>query len=576
MGDPAGKDRSLPPSLAILRRRLGVALAFSGGVALLSFSVPLFTMQVYDRVLTSRSTETLTALLVLTLVLVAGQAAMEAVRGRYLQRCAANFDADLVPHVLSRSARLCALNPTAGAARALPDAQKLRDFIGSAGMIALTDLPFAPLFLLICFVFHPWLGLTAALGMVLVAALALILNRANAQPTSKALRSTGAAAGMGSRIAGEAAALRALALSAPLSERHALAHRAASIDSLASSERLARAQSTSRGLRMALQVCITAVGALLVIRNEITPGMLLASSIIAGKALAPVDQSVANWKQFAAAREAWTRTTRLFSTIPEEKPRTHVAMVEGAVHLEGVAIPVPGTRRLAVSGATLSVGAGRMATITGANGAGKSLLLEAIAGVRPMQSGAITLDGTPLDQWNEANRAAQIGFLPQRVSLYPGTIAENIAGFADLDPALLEAAIELSNAARTIATLPDGLDTTVPDGTGNISAGLVRRIGVARAIYGWPAVLLLDEPMADLDADGRSAMAEVIRTFRDAGRTIIAVSSTPGILAMSDCGLVLANGRAHAANTREELMRMVSPQRRDRRAGPTRIADRAA
>ncbi|MEL6437563.1 MAG: type I secretion system permease/ATPase, partial [Pseudomonadota bacterium] len=422
------------------------------------------------------------------------------------------------------------------------------------GLISLCDLPWVPIFLVVCFVFHPMIGWVATAGALIVFVLAFLNEFVTKRALSEAAAHGQSAQYFANTTLQNVEAIRALGMEGNLRGRWSQMHNDMLASQAVASDKAGALLSASRFVRMSLQIVILGVGAYLALEGAITPGVMIAASIMMGRALAPVDQIASQWKQFVAARAAYGRLKSLFATVEEEDKKTDLPEPKGAVSAEGLTVAAPGSSTPIVKGVTFAVEPGDVMAIVGPSGAGKSSLIRALVGVWPPTGGAARLDGSELQHWDNDKLGRHFGYLPQTVELFAGTIAENIARFDEVDDARVVAAAEAANAHTLIQSLPDGYDTQIGPGGGKLSGGQRQRVGFARALYADPKVLILDEPNANLDSDGEEALARAITGLREQGRTVLFVSHKMSLIALSNKALLLKDGRMQAFGDTKDLL----------------------
>lgn len=536
------------------------AAAFGCVINLLALAGPFFMLEVYDRVLPSRSVPTLVALLLLVLVLYAFSGILDVVRARIMARVAAAVDLGLSGRVFAAIAGAPLRARIDGdVLRPARDLEQIRSFLGGAGPAALFDLPWMAFYLAVCFLLHPLMGWLTAAGVVVLATLTLITDLR----TRHLARAAAAAAARRNRH-GEAAHRNAEAIAAMGMGRHA-GEQWESAN--AEHDRLQRQASdiagalsgASRTLRYILQSGVLALGAYLVIRQEMTAGMIVAGSILVTRALAPAELAIANWKGFLAARQSWRRLRELLELFPEEEARTALPPPGESLAVEAVSVAPPGERRPVVHNVAFRVAAGTAVGVVGPNASGKSSLARALVGVWPPLQGHVRLDGAGLDRWSAAERGRHIGYLPQDVQLLPGSVARNIAR---LDPAASDAdvvaAAKAAGVHDLILRLPDGYETEAGEG-GPLSAGQRQRIALARALYRDPFLVVLDEPNSGLDAEGEEALAKAIDGVRRRGGIAVVVAHRPGVLVALDLVLVMERGTMKAFGPKETVLSRTKP-----------------
>jgi ATP-binding cassette subfamily C protein len=539
-------------------RGLFAAVAlFSVFVNLLMLTGPLFMLQVYDRVLGSRSQETLAALFALVVFLFLMMGLLDLARGRIMTRLAARFQAALDRRVFTAALARAALVPgDPAAASGLRDLEAIRALLAAPVFLALFDAPWAPIFLAAVFIFHPWLGWTAvAGGLVLV--LVTALNQAT---TRRAVLAANAASVRAERMADqlrdEADLVQSMGMRGASFERWSTARGAALAAAVAASDQSGVYSIFSRTFRLFLQSAMLAVGALLVLKGELTPGAMIASSILMGRALAPLEQAVAGWTLVQRAQEAWSRLAALLAAAPPEAPRTVLPRPRAVLEANQLTVVPPGQSQAALRMVSFRLEPGQALGVIGPSGAGKSTLARALTGVWRPAGGWIRLDGATLDQYDPDVLGAHVGYLPQRVTLFDGTIAENIARLAPApNDAAVVAAAQRAAAHQMILDLPDGYDTRVSQAGGRLSGGQIQRIGLARALYGAPVILVLDEPNSNLDNDGSMALNAAIRAVKAEGGSVLIMAHRPAAIQECDQLLLLDGGVRRAYGPRDEVLR---------------------
>lgn len=544
----------LKQALKKYRAVLGTTVIFSFFINLLMFVGPLYMLQVYDRVLASRNETTLVLLTVIACGMLAVYGILEFSRSRLLVRSGIQFDEVLASPLFHRVLKGTLMMPGSNTAFALSDIDKLREFLTGNGLLAILDAPWVPIFLVVCFIFHPLLGIISTAGAIIIFVLAL----ANELSTNKTLKDAGQASQSATHFAQtslqNAEVIKALGMEAPLRDRWQDKHRDMLILQAKASDRAGVVMSMSKFVRMSLQVFILGAGAYLVLLNEVSPGIMIAASIMMGRALAPVEQAVAHWKQFVAARTAYARLEKLFNQIPDDFDKTDLPAPKGALSVENLVSVVPGTRSTVLNGVTFAIEPGEALAVIGPSGAGKSSLVRHAVGVWTGINGTVRIDGAELQHWDPAKLADYIGYLPQDVELFSGTISENISRFQpDNDDKVVEAA-QRAGVHDMILELRDGYDTQIGEGGRQLSGGQRQRVGLARALYGNPKLVILDEPNSNLDSEGEEALMAAIQSLKEEGSTVIFVSHKANLLALSDKVLVLNRGKVQAFGPTQQLM----------------------
>lgn len=557
-----GQNR--PSRIAALIARSRGALAgvavFSGVVNILALTGSFYMLQVYDRVLSSRSIPTLVALSTLALALYALQGLIEIIRSQVMNRVGAHVERDLLKPVHDLVLRL----PLAGRSatdvtQPVRDMEAVRTFMSGQAPIAFLDLPWMPLYLVFIFMLHPWLGWLSVLGMVVLIGLTLLTERQMKEPAKDAASAAAKRFQAIETTRRNVDVIRAMGFSNRAAERFF----SASGDLFKATERASDIAGTLGGLsrvfRMVLQSAMLGLGAYLVLKNQMTAGAIIASSIISGRALAPVELAIANWKLFTSAKQARARLDDLLHVLDNEVKPIDLPVPQKSVEVDGLVVAPPGSRNPTLRNVRLKLEAGDGVAVMGPSGAGKSTLARALVGAWPPLAGSVRLDGAPLEQYPLEKLGAIIGYLPQDVELFEGTIAENISR---LDPDADEAAIiTAAQAARVhdlILHLPDGYKTKVGEGGHNLSVGQRQRIGLARAMFGNPFLIVLDEPNAHLDQEGEAALGEAIANIRARGGIVIAISHRPSIMESVNLAVIVAEGEVKAFGPKEEVLKRLA------------------
>jgi len=538
----------------------GVGL-FSALLNLLMLTAPVFMMQVYDRVLTSRSLPTLVALLVVAGVLLGLMAMLDHLRAVVLGRVGLAVDKALRKSVFDASVNHALQRRGEGdGQQPMRDLDTLRGFLGGPGLAVLFDLPWIPVYLLVCCAFHPLLGALALAGALVLTGLMLLsftLSRRGTQAATQAMaRRNGWL--MGARRNAET--LQALGMAGHIRAHWQAAHLEALLAQVKAAETGAALSAFTKAFRILLQLLLLALGAWLVIGTMATPGVMLAASVLAGRALAPLEQAIAQWRGFVQYREARARLA-LLEVEAENTPRTLLPAPRRSLTLEQVCVAPPARPMPTLQGVTFTLNAGDAMAVVGPSAAGKSTLARALIGVWPVVRGEIRLDGAEIGQWSREDRGRFTGYLPQSVDLLNGTIRENIARFSpDAEDAAIIAAAREAGAHDMILRLPQGYDTVIGETGFALSAGQKQRIGLARALYGTPFLVLLDEPNSNLDAEGEAALGEAIHAVRARGGIVIVMAHRPAALAAVSHALFIRDGRQAAFGERDVVMRRILAQ----------------
>jgi len=537
------EQNSLKAAYSKFRAAFIATMIFSFFLNLLMFVGPLYMLQIYDRVLSSRNETTLIMLTLIAIGLLISYGILDFIRSKLLVRAGLQFDEVLAKPVFHRVVKQQVLAPGSGGHVALSDVDKVREFLTGQGIISFFDAPWVPLFLALCFAFHPWLGMVATAGAVIIFILALLNEFGTRNLLQSAGQSGQEAQHFASTTMQNAEVIRAMGMEEALSKRWQDQHDTMLTDQAAASGRGAMVVSSSKFVRMSLQVCILGVGAYLVLGQEISPGIMIAASIVMGRALAPVEQSVGQWKQFVGARQAHRRLKMLFESIEGDRERIELPAPRGQISVEKLVAFRPGTREPLLKNISFDLAPGEVLALIGPSGSGKSTLVRHLVGAAQPAGGTVRLDGTEIGHWDPDQLGKYLGYLPQGVQLFSGTVAENIARFQESaeDVDIVRAAT-LAGAHEMIQKLPDGYDSEVGTGGGSLSGGQRQRIGLARAVYGMPKVIVLDEPNSNLDSVGEQALLSCIKELKAHDLTVVLVTHKSNLLAVSDKTLMLVDG----------------------------------
>jgi len=536
---------------------------FSFFVNMLMLTGPLYMLNVYDRVLGSRSLETLIALSVLVAFLYGCMGILDFVRGRVMGRIGARFQAQMDRRVFSAALKATTLNRAPReAATGLRDLEAVQRLITSPALMALFDLPWSPLFFLGIFVFHPLMGALALVGAVVLIFVAVMNQATTRTPLERANATSFASETLGAQIRSESEMVHSLGMRGAAFDRWQIA-RGASLDAtIGAADAAGTFTALTKAFRLFLQSAMLGLGAYLVLREELTPGAMIAGSILLGRGLAPIEMIVSQWAVFQKGREGWGRLSVLLGNIPVEKTRTNLPKPAARLVADQVTMLPPGGQQATLRMISFSVEPGQAVGIIGTSGAGKSTLARALTGVWKPAGGKIRLDGAALDQYDPDVLGQHIGYLPQRVQLFDGTIKENIARMSlSPDDAMVVTAAKKADAHEMILKLPDGYDTRVTATGGQLSGGQIQRVGLARAMYGDPVVLVLDEPNSNLDNSGSAALNKAVQQQKAAGGIVFVMAHRPDAIFHCDTLLVLENGTKRAYGPKDDVLREVTKNR---------------
>jgi ATP-binding cassette subfamily C protein len=556
---------------------LGVAI-LSGLINLLYLSGSLYMMEVYDRVLPSRSIPTLLGLSVIIVVLYLFQGLFDMLRGRIMARVGAALDEDLSQQIFQGQLKAPLKGKVDGdGQQPLRDLDQLRAFLAGGGPSALFDLPWMPLYLVICFAFHPWLGFAALGGAGLLVVITLLTDVLTKEASRAAVSAALVRNGIAEGARRNAEVVQALGMARRIGVRWGLANASYLEHQQRTSDVAGGFGALSKVLRMLLQSLVLAIGAYLVIDGQATGGIMIASSILTSRAMAPVELAIGNWKGFVSARQGWRRLKTLLAADAGTGEPLKLPAPKSVLSIENAGAGAPGGQRLAVQDVSFELKAGCGLGIIGPSASGKSSLARMIVGVWPTCRGKVRVDGAALEQWLPEDLGQHIGYLPQDVELFAGTVAQNIARF-DTEPkaeAILAAA-KAANVHEMILQLPDGYETQVGEAGAALSGGQRQRIALARAIYGDPFLVVLDEPNSNLDNEGERALTAAILGIKARGGIVVVIAHRPSALAGADLVLVMSEGRVQSFGPKEEVLNKVlrpvpAPQAEPRVAAATAL-----
>ncbi|WP_312936399.1 type I secretion system permease/ATPase [Pseudomonas sp.] len=552
-------SREIDAALLRYRRLFGVLALFSGVINLLMLVPSIYMMQVFDRVLTSRNETTLLMLSLILLGFFALSCALEWVRGQVMIRMSAGLDTHLGERVFDAAFERSLKEHNSNPAQVLSDLNSIRQFVTGPGLIALFDAPWLPLYLIATFLFHPWLGVFTVIGSVILAALALWNELSTRKSMAEANRLSVASSSYVNGTLHNAEVIQALGMLAPLRRRWFNVQQRMIVEQARASDRSARIASLSRFVRMTWQSLALGLGAILVIENQISAGVMIAVSVLLGRAMAPAEALIGSWKQMGNAKSSYLRLNRLLSDFPKASVRMALPAPSGALSLDRLVITPPGQQKPAVNGVTLKLAKGEVLAIIGPSASGKSSLARAMVGIWPARQGSVRLDGAEIGQWSREALGPHLGYLPQDIELFDGSIAENIARFGDVHAEQVIAAAQLAGIHDMILQLANGYDTMLGTGGLGLSGGQKQRIGLARALYGKPALVVLDEPNSNLDDAGELALVQAVRQLKADGCTVVLVTHRPNILNAVDKLLFLREGVQHLFGPRDQVLKTLVP-----------------
>jgi PrtD family type I secretion system ABC transporter len=535
---------------------IGVGI-FSGLISILALTSSLYMLQLYDRVIPSHNVPTLVGLSIMMLVLYAGYGVLDMVRIRIMSRIGLRLDRALRERVFKLLLMLPVRTKSQGDGLApVRDLDQVRSFLAGAGPIALFDMPWMPFYLGLVFLLHPWLGLLGSAGAIVLIGLTILTELRSRAPTRAASQSGSLRHTLGEAARRNAEAVHALGMVSRLSAVWAGVNERHLTDQIGASDVAAIYGTASKVLRLVLQSSVLGLGAYLVVIGQATGGVMIAASILVSRALAPVEIAIANWRGFLAARQSMERLTRLLAMLPDRDDRMPLPPPSKCLRVEGLWIAAPGLQHPIVQNVSFALDKGAGLGVIGPSASGKSTLARALVSAWVPLRGTIRLDGATLDQWSSDALGAHIGYLPQNIELFDGSVAENVARF---DPAAtadsIIAAAKVAGVHDMILRLPEGYETRIGEGGAALSAGQRQRVALARALYGDPFLVVLDEPNSNLDAEGDAALANAIGSVRARGGIAIVIAHRPSALAGLDQLLVMANGQAQAFGPKDDVLR---------------------
>ncbi|NIF29811.1 type I secretion system permease/ATPase [Pantoea sp. Tr-811] len=524
--------------------------------------VPTFFMiQVSGRVIPSSSTSTLLMLTLILTVLLVTMGALEWVRSRIMVRISNRLDVMLSRDVYRASFKRALNSGGADAtAQSLNDLTSLRQFFTGSGMFAFFDAPWFPIYTIVMFLFHPWFGwMTVACGVVLTV-LAVVNHRVTGRALATANKENVASNVITTKTLRNAEVIESMGMLETLMNRWAKRQRNIMLLQSEASDKGGTVSSTSKTFRTWAQSIMLTIGAYLVVTHEINPGLLMAGSLLLGRALAPIDQMIGNWKGFVSAKVQYDRLSKVMDDLKNEPERMPLPAPEGHIQVENLIVTPPGAKTPVLRSINFVTPAGSIVGIVGPSAAGKSTLVRALMGIWPPQHGVVRLDGADIASWDKQALGPYVGYLPQDIELFEGSISENIARFDKVDPEKVVQAAQMAGVHEMILMLPDGYDTVIGSDGINLSGGQRQRIGLARALYGNPRLIVLDEPNSNLDDIGERALGVALQKLKETGATVFIVSHRPNILTRLDRILVMAGGTVSLYGERDRVIAELAAQ----------------
>ena len=550
----------LTATLWAFRREFVIVGLLSFLANLLLLTPTIYMLQVFDRVMVSQSELTLLAVSLITVVLFVIMALSEWLRSRVLVGAGVRFDEVLSTRVFNASFEAYLSQSGANPGRAFNDLLQIRQFLTGNGIYALFDAPWAPIYIAVTFMLHPWLGVLAIVFALVQLALAWFGHHQTVEPSETAAR-TGAE--VNAYLQGKlrnAEALESMGMIGNLQMRWKERHENWLEQGSAAQGLTHRITALSKFIRYSQQSLALGAGALLVIDGQLSAGAMIAANVLMGRALAPIDQLVGTWRSFITTRAAFVRLEALLVEFPERDQALTRVAPSGSVALKKVFATATGRKELILKDINLTVPAGTVTVVLGPSGSGKSTLARVIVGIWPHVAGEVLLDDLPISSWNRIDLGPHLGYLPQDIELFEGTIAENIARFRELESEKVIEAARCAGLHEMILRFPKGYDTPIGEAGSLLSGGQRQRIGLARAIYGDPALIVLDEPNANLDDAGEAALTRTVHDLKQKGKTVFLITHRPGAIAAADRLLILRDGAIQAEGPRDDVIAALRPR----------------
>lgn len=540
-------------------RTIGV---FSAVINMLMLMPAIYMLQLYDSVLTSRNE---TTLLMLTLIMLGAyvfMGALEYVRTFVLIRVGAQLDSKLNKRVYTAAFEQSLKQGDGNAGQSLKDLTSIRQFMTGNALFAFFDAPWFPIYIGVIFMFHPWLGVFALCGTAILIILAYINEKISRKPLEEANSMAIVSTNMASNNLRNAEVIEAMGMLPNLQARWYKLHSKFLNLQAEASEKSGIVTAISKSSTVALQSLMLGLGALLVLENEISPGMMIAGSILLGRAIAPVQLLISVWKQFGSTRSAYERLTKLLENNPAREAGMALPKPKGNIAVENVTAAPPGSKVAVIKGLNFSIAAGEVLGVIGPSGSGKSTLARLLVGVWPAAGGKIRLDGADVYLWNKDELGSHVGYLPQDIELFSGTVSENIARFGEIDADKVILAAKRAGVHEMILNMPEGYDTQLGDGGAGLSGGQKQRLGLARTMYDDPSFIVLDEPNSNLDDVGEQALLAALIDLRQRGKTIVLITHRTSIISVTNKLLLLQDGMAKMFGPTDQVLAELGKQQK--------------
>ncbi len=555
MATNSAKTNELKLALHACKQYFVYAGIFSAAVNILMLTPVIYMLTVYDRVVASGSLSTLAMLTILMVSLLMAVGGFEWVRSMVLVSASNRLETSLRDRVSDATFQSTLL--TGGAvvsAQPVIDLMALRQFLTGAGLFAFFDAPWFPIYIGVMFMFHPWFGIAGILSGVVMVVLALASEAATNKLLTEANAESNRASNSFQGSLRNAEVVAAMGMAQHIRERQGTLFDNVLEKQAAASRKAAVISSLSKSFRLIVQSLLLGLGAYLALNQQISPGMMIAGSLLLGRALAPVDMLVGTWKGFSLARAQYDRLNELLEQLPANTKSMSLPAPEGKLEAEQVSVVPPGAKALVVRGVSFTLDPGEALGIIGPSASGKSTLARALLGIWPSRGGKVRLDGADISSWNRDELGPYVGYLPQDIELFDGTIADNIARFKQADPKDIVAAAKLTGIHDMILHLPNGYDTQIGGSGGMLSGGQRQRIGLARAVFGYPSLIILDEPNSNLDDQGEKELAEALRRIKERSCTIIVITHRTMVLKCVDKVLMMKDGMAVNFGPKDQVL----------------------
>lgn len=541
---------------------------FSFFINVLMLVPSIFMLQIYDRVLGSQNLTTLYMLVIIVLAMYILMAAIEWVRSRILVRTGARIEEELNEKIFTSAFKAILSKKGSDTRQSIGNLTNIRQFLTSAGLIAFFDAPWSLIFLAFIFILHPMLGWFALAGMLVLLTLTLIMEWATSQPLAKATLIGMQSSNFANNQLVNAEVIEAMGMLPFLRQRWKAKHNEMLALQAIASDRSGIISAVTKFVRVSIQSLILGLGAYLVISDGLSPGVMVVASLLVGRALAPIEQLISAWRSFISVRNSYQRLNTLLGEFSGENQTMPLPPPKGSLKLENVFAFPPGGTEAILKGVDFYIQEGEILAIVGPSGSGKSTLARLLVGVWPATRGAVRLDGSDIFNWDKIELGPWIGYLPQDVELFEGTIAENIARFGKVDSTQVIAAAQRAAVHELVLKLPEGYDTDIGPAGNFLSGGQRQRVALARAMYGNPSLFVFDEPNSNLDEAGELALMGAIKHLKSEGKTVVLISHRRNIVSIADKLLVLSNGVIQAFGPREKVISAMQEANKKTEAKP--------